>query len=212
MSNSYAHSDSQLEISPPSAVELLWLNHRGALLGGVAAIVAIALVVLGVFASMRATVKASENLLASATGDEGWNQVIEKYPHTSAAANAMLLLAASLRDQGKFEESNALYSRFAESFPTSTLAVSGLLGRASNARVSNHVDQALGYYQEAAAESSQSYGAPFALYSQARLLARLGRMDEARRVVQSLATQYPGSSAAQALGGGGQQAAGAQQN
>jgi len=201
MSKAYAHSDSELEIAPPSAIELLWINHRGLLLGSVAALVVLVAIVLGVMASMRATRIASEDLLASATSDAGWNEVMTKYPHTPAAADAMLLLAASLREQGKYEESDEICSRFAEGYPTSMLSISGMLGRAANARVSNHPDKALSYYQEAAAESPSSYGAPFALYSQARLLIRLGKMEDAKRVVQTLLTQYPGSASAVAFGG-----------
>jgi TolA-binding protein len=114
----------------------------------------------------------------------------------------MLLTAAALRDQGKFDESDALYSRFTETFPRNPIAVSGILGRASNARVSGHADAAVSSYQQAAAAFPQSYGAPFALLSEARLLAQLGKTDEAKRVIQALASQYSGSVSIQALGVG----------
>jgi TolA-binding protein len=98
------------------------------------------------------------------------------------------------------EESDALYSRFAESFSSSPLAVSAPLGRAYNARVAGKSGDALNSYQQAAAAYSQSYGAPFALFSQARLLAQDGKMEEANRVLQTLGAQYPNSVSAQATG------------
>ena len=195
-------SDSFLEIAPPSAFELLWINHRGAFLGGIALLVLGGLIVLGVMASAHTTRIASEALLSGATDEAGWRSVMAKYPRTPASANAMLLLAASLRDSGKLEESDELYSRFAETFPGSSIAVSGLLGRGGNARVSNRPDQALSAYQQAAAAFPQSYGAPYALLSEVQILIRQGKAEEAKRVLQVLMTQYAGSAAAQSLGGG----------
>jgi len=204
MSQPLTSSDSTLEIAPHSSIELLWINNRGAVLGGIAALVVVFLITLGVMASSHAARIASETLLSGATDEAGWRLVIAKYPHTPASADAMLLLAASLRDSGKQEESDELYSRFAETFPSSPIAVSGLLGRAANARVSNHPDQALSAYQQAAAAFPQSYGAPFALFSELQLLAQQGKSEEAKRVLQSLVSQYAGSSAAQNFGGGQQ--------
>lgn len=195
-------SDSNFEIAPPSALELLWINHRGSIIGGITAIIVLLLIVLSVMASTHSSRIASETLLSNATDNAGLQAVVDHYPHSPAAANAMLLLASSLRDAGKMNESNALYSRFAESFPNNQLVVSGLLGRASNSRVSNQIDQALSSYQQAAAAFPQSYGAPFALFSQMQLLAQAGKSEEAKKVIQALVTQYPGSTAAQAFGGG----------
>lgn len=199
---SFSTSESNLEIAPPSALELLWINHRGSVIAGIAGVIGIAIVIIGAMAVTHANQIASASLLSEATDDAGFHAVISKFPHSAAAANAMLLLAASLRDAGKIDASNELYSEFAERFPNSSLAVSGLLGRASNARVSNHPDQAISSYQQAAAAFPQSYGAPFALFSQVQLLVQTGKAEDAKKVLQSLVTQYPGSAAAQAFGGG----------
>lgn len=200
MSSPFTPPEADQVIAPPSALELVWMNHRGILLGGIAAVILIAAIVVGVTASRHATELASGALLDSASDQAGWNEVISKYPHTPAAADAMLLLAASLRDSGKLEESDALYSRFAETFQSSLLAVSGPIGRASNARVAGKPDDALSDYQQAAAAYPQSYGAPFALFSQARLLAQQGKMAEATQVIRALGSTYPGSVSAQAAG------------
>lgn len=200
MSSTFTPPEADLEIAPPSSLELLWINHRGAVIGSISAVIILGVILLGIVASRRANEIASENALAAATDAAGWNTVISKYSGTPAAADAMLLLAASLRDAGKIDESDTLYSRFAESFPRSPLAISGLLGRASNARVAGKTASALEDYQQAAAGFPQSYGAPFSLLSQARLLAQEGRMDDARRVVQALGTQYPSSLSALAAG------------
>ena len=200
MSYQFTPSEADQEPAAFSSLELLWIDHRGLIVGGVIGLTTLLLIVLGVLAGNRSSRIASETLLSEATNDAAWNEVISKYPRTPAAGDAMLLLAASLRDTGKIEESNALYSRFAESFPSSSLAVAGLLGRASNARVSGNPGEALNSYQQATAAFPQSYGAPFALLSQARLLAQQGKMEDARRSIQSLGSQYPISVSAQATG------------
>jgi TolA-binding protein len=200
MSSPFTPPEADLEVAPPSALELLWLNHRGALLAGVAGIILLGLIILGVTVSRRSGEIASQNALAGATDAAGWNAVIANYPGTPSAADAMLLLAASLREEGKTDASDALYSRFAETFPRSPIAVSGLLGRASNARVAGKSADAINDYQQAAAAYPQSYGAPFALFSQFRLLAQNGKTEEAKRILQTISTQYPMSLAAQAAG------------
>ena len=204
MSSPFTPPEVDQEIAPPSSVELLWINHRGAVVGTVAAAVALVLVVLGVLVSSRASRLASENLLSSAQDEAGLRAVITAYPRSDAAADAMLLLAASLRESGKMEESDDLYSRFSESFSRHPMADSGALGRAANARVAGKTDLALSAYQQAAAAYPQSYGAPFALFSQARLLAQQGKGEEAKRVIQTLGSSYPSSISAQAAGVGAQ--------
>jgi len=205
MSSIFTPPEADQEIAPPSGVELLWLKHRGTLLGVIGALVVILVITLGVIVSNRSSEEASENLLSEATNDMALNEVISKYPKTPASADAMLLLAASLRDAGKLEESDALYSRFAETYPKNPLAVSSLIGRASNARIAGKTDVALNSYQQASSGFPQSYGAPFALFSQARLLAQQGKMEEAKRAIQALASQYPYSASAQAAGAGPRQ-------
>ncbi len=204
MSSPFTPPEADQEIAPPSPIELLWINHRGAVVGTVAAALALVLVVLGVLVSSRASRLASENLLSAAHDEASLRAVITAYPRSDAAADAMLLLAASVRDSGKMEESDALYSRFSESFPRHPLAVSGALGRAANARIAGKTDLALSAYQQAAAAFPQSYGAPFALFSQARLLAQQGKGEEAKRVIQTLGSSYPNSISAQASGVGTQ--------
>jgi len=202
MSSIFTPPEADQEIAPPSGVEVLWLKHRGTLLGGIGALAVILLIALGVTIANRSSEEASETMLSSATNETALNEVISKYPKTPAAADAMLLLAASLRDAGKLEESDALYSRFAETYPKNPLAVSSLIGRASNARIAGKTEVALNSYQQASSGFPQSYGAPFALFSQARLLAQQGKMEEAKRAIQSLGNQYPYSASTQAAGAG----------
>jgi tetratricopeptide (TPR) repeat protein len=203
MSSPFTPPDTEHTIAGPSALELLWINNRGTVLGSIGGACVLIFIVLALMISNRNTQRGSETALSNAANEADWSALISKYPRTPAAADAMLLLAASLRNSGKLEESDALYSRFTETFPKYSLAVSGLIGRASNARVSNHADLAVSYYQQAASGFPQSYGAPFALFNNAGLLAQQGKIEEAKRIFQTLATQYSGSVIAQSLAGSG---------
>ena len=200
MSSPFSTPNAALEIAPPSAIELLWINHRPAVIGIFAGFCILVIIVLGILASNHSSRISSETLLSSATNEAGWREILAKYPNSTAGGDAMLLLAASLRDAGKLEESDTLYSRFSESFGRSPIAPSGLLGRASNARMADKSESAISSYQQGAAAYPQSYAAPFALFSQARLVAQQGKTEEVQRILQALGSQYPGSASAQAAG------------
>ena len=104
----------------------------------------------------------------------------------------MLLLAAAARDDHHLDQSNTTYSRFLEKFPQHPLAISALLGRAMNDE-EPHPQMAIDDFQQAASTYPKSYGAPFALMSEARILTRLGKADEARRILTMISSQYPDS-------------------
>ena len=65
--------------------------------------------------------QAAAALFAEAKDPAAWREVIEKYPGSAPAANAYLLLADSLRREGKLEESSAQYEKFLAAFPKSSL-------------------------------------------------------------------------------------------
>jgi hypothetical protein len=54
MSSPFTPPEADQEIAPPSTLEILWINHRAALLGGIATLILIALIALGVFLLLKA--------------------------------------------------------------------------------------------------------------------------------------------------------------
>ena len=68
MSSLFTPPEADQEIAPPSAFELLWLNHRGAFLGSIAGMVALVVIVLGMLASSRSSRIASETLSGRCEG------------------------------------------------------------------------------------------------------------------------------------------------
>jgi TolA-binding protein len=109
-------------------------------------------------------------------------------------------LADSLRSQGKFEESSALYQKFLAAFPTNPLGGGARLGLAENLAVAGKTDEALAALREVQAKDSASYAGPFAALLEGRTLIRMAKFDEARKVFANLVATYPQSPAGRAAG------------
>ena len=177
----------------PASIEIFWENHRQKIMTVMIAALIFFLVAMGGLLWRHSERIAATNLFANAKDKAGWQAVIHRYPHSGAAANALLLLADAERKEHNIEASNATYAQFSKKFPHYPLAISALLGRAMNDDSLGHPEQALNEFQQAATAYPQSYGAPVALFLKARLLARLGKTNEAKRVIQILSNQYPNS-------------------
>jgi TolA-binding protein len=180
--------------------ELFWYRHRSAILLGAAIVLAIAVAVAIWFFSQLSARRAAETLFAEAQDPVAWRELIAKYPKSAPAANAYLLLADSLRAQGKLEESSSLYQKFLAVFPASPLAGGARLGLAENSAVAGKTDEALGALREVQAKDSASYAAPFAALLEGRALIRIGKLEEARKVLTNLVSTYPQSPPGRAAG------------
>lgn len=177
---------------PSPLFEIFWEQHRQKIMLVIVALMVVVLLVAGVLLLNRSHRLAADELLATATDAAGWQKVVDRYPRSGAAANALLLLAAGARDEHHLDQSNALYSRFLEKFSQHPLAISSLLGRAMNDDDVNP-QVAIDQFQQAALAYPKSYGTPFALMSEARILTRLGKTEEAKRVLGMISSQYPDS-------------------
>lgn len=179
-------------VSPP-LFDLFWEQHRQKALVVLAAIIALALTLGAILLLQRSRRIAAENLLSQSSDITGWQKVIATYPHSQAAANALLLVAAAQRQSHDMAASNSTYAQFLKKFPHHPLAISGMIGQALNNDSTGNDHQALNELQQAATAYPKSYGAPFALWMRARILARTGKLEEAKRTIQTISTQYPDS-------------------
>ena len=180
-------------IPPPPHFEIFWEAHRQKVILGITVAVLCLALVGGVLLWSHAQRNAATALLANAKDKAGWQSVADRYPRSGAAANALLLLAGAQRDEHNIEASNATYTRFLKQFPHYPLAISAFLGRAVNEDSAGHPDQAINELQQAASAYPQSYGAPIALLQKARILARLGKINDSKHVLQIISNQYPDS-------------------
>jgi TolA-binding protein len=180
--------------------ELFWEKNRSIILVclGIALVLAAAIAVW--FIRAHSQRQAAAALFAEAKDPAAWRAVIEKYPGSAPTANAYLLLADSLRREGKLEESSEQYEKFLAAFPKSSLLGGARLGLAENMAVAGKTDEALAALQSLREKDGGSYAAPFAALLEGRILMRSGKFDEARKVFTNLVSSYPRSPAARTAG------------
>jgi TolA-binding protein len=133
---------------------------------------------------------AAAESLASAKSAADFQKVISQYPTTAASASAYLLLADSQRNEKKFAEANATLQMFLDKFPKSEIRGTARLAMAGNLEALGKKDEALATYQRLVADDPKGYAASIALYSEIHLLKEKKQIDEARRVCETIMTQY----------------------
>jgi len=176
--------------------ELAWEKHKKSILAAVAAAAVAGIAVLGWWINSTMAAEAAQKLLAEATGIEGYRAVVEKYPGSMPAADALMLIAAAQRDAGDPAASTAAFQEFLQKFPKHELAGGALLGVGQNQDAAGDTKSAMATYQQVVTQYPDSYAAPFAAYSEADLLLRSFQRDEARRSFNMVTSRYPQSTAA----------------
>lgn len=171
--------------------DLFWAKYRSAIIGGVIAVVVIAVGGGFYWLSERNTRINSEKAFAEATTVESWQTLIAQYPKSQAAADAYFLVAAAQRDGGKIEDSTATYKKFLEVFPKNALTGAARLGVAQNLEQQDKLSEALDALRDVQAQDGKSYVASFALLEQARILLRQNKLEEARAALNTLTQTYP---------------------
>lgn len=141
------------------------------------------------FYSERRAATASA-LLASAKGASEYEQLIARYPDTPAGVDAYLLLAEARRQEKKFAEANATLQAFITKNPNHEFVSTARMAIAANLESMGKSDEALSMFQQIASTYPNSYNAPLALLSQVYLLKAKNKPDEARRICETILTQY----------------------
>jgi TolA-binding protein len=133
---------------------------------------------------------AASALLASAQTVQEYQQLIERFPNTPAAADAYLLLAEAQRREKKFTEANATLQTFIAKYPQHEFVSTARMAMAANLESLGKTDEALAMYQQIASAYPNSFTAPVALLSQVYILKAKNRNDDARRICETILTQY----------------------
>ncbi len=140
------------------------------------------------YADRRAAAASAE--LASAKSAEEYQQVITRYSSTPAAADAYILLAEAQRKEKKFEEANKTLETFMAKYPTHEFLSTAKMAVAANLESMGKADEALTMYQQIASTYPNGYAAPLAMLSQVYILKAKNRNDDARRICETILTQY----------------------
>lgn len=180
---------------PPSrdaALEarVFWIRFKSE----IAVVLVVALVAIIGFAGYRfysdRRDSAASALLSGAKSASDYQQVIARYPNTPAGAAAYLLLAEAQRNEKKFIEANATLQVFINKNPNHELATTAQMAMAANLESMGKTDEALSMYQRIAASYPKGFNAPLALYSQVHLFKAKNQDEEARRICETILTQY----------------------
>jgi TolA-binding protein len=170
--------------------EVFWERYKKEVM----AVLVLALLAVAIFGGYKLYADRRENaaaaVLASAKTQADFQKVISDYSSTAAGASAYLLLAEAQRNEKKFAEANATLQTFLDKFPSHELSGTARLGIAGNLEALGKNDEALAAYQRLVAADPRGFMAPIALYSQIHLFKEKKQIEEARRVCETIMTQY----------------------
>ena len=170
--------------------QVFWMKHKNEIVVGIV-VMLLAMAVYGAYRLVSAQrAAAAATMLANATTAADYQKVLEEYPGFGAGATAALLLAAEQRKEQKFAEANATLQAFVDKQPKHQLVTTAKMAMAANFDSLGKPDEALETYRRIAADYPKSFNAPLALLSQVPLLKHKGQIEEARRVCETIMTQY----------------------
>jgi TolA-binding protein len=186
----------ELRTHPALEAQVFWFKYRRE----IAILLILAIVAVFTVAGYRFYRDRREataaTLFAAAKTPSAYEEVINRYGDTAAAASAYLLLADGQRRQAKYSEANATLAKFLEKFPQHELASTARMAMAANLEAMGKQDEALATYQQIASADAGSFNAPMALIEQVHILQEKNRIDDARRICETIMTQYRDSYAA----------------
>lgn len=175
---------------PVLGTQLFWERNKVAILAALAIIV-LGLAAFGVYRYQTAKRDAAAaELLAEAKVAANYQKLIEQYPSAPATASAYLLLASEERKATRFAEANETLQKFVAKFPKHELVSTAQMAMAANLDSLGKPDEAVEAYRKLAADYPRDFNAPLALLSEAQLLRHKGQIDDARRVCETILTQY----------------------
>jgi TolA-binding protein len=186
----------ELRTDPALEAQFFWFKYRRE----IAILLILAIVAIFAIAGYRfyrgRREATAATLFAAAKTPAAYEEVINRYGDTAAAASAYLLLAEVQRKQAKYAEANATLVKFLEKFPQHELAGTARMAMAANLEAMGKQDEALATYQQIASANAGSFNAPMALIEQVHILQEKDRIDDARRICETIMTQYRNSYAA----------------
>jgi outer membrane protein assembly factor BamD (BamD/ComL family) len=181
--------------------ELFWEKNKSLIFGLLAVIVIGGVGVAAWFGYSSNQNASAQKLLAEAKGISDLQAVVQKFPKTMPAVDALMQIASAEREAGNMEKSTAAFREFLNRFPKHPLAGGALLGVAMNQDAAGDVQSAMATCQQVVTQFPQSYAAPFAAYTEAEILLRGFQIEEARRGFNMVVTQFPASPAARMSAG-----------
>src|SRR4029077_16411486 len=186
----------ELRTNPALEAQVFWYKYRKeiAILLGLAIVAIIALAGYRLYRDRREATAAT--LFSGAKAPAAYEEVINRYGDTAAAASAYLLLADAERKEEKYSEGNATLLKYLEKFPQHDLASTARMAMAANLEAMGKQDEALATYQQITSANAGSFNAPVAVMWQVQIVQEKNGINEAGRICETIMTQYRDSYAA----------------
>ncbi len=176
--------------------QVVWLKYQTPIIAGVVALL-LALAAYGAYRIYDARRDAAAaSMLADARVAANFQKVVTEYPNSNAAPAAYLLMAAEYRREQKFAEAITALQTFIKKDPKHQLVTPAKMALGANLESMGKADEAIDTYRRLAADHPTSFNAPLALLAQVPLLKAKGQIDEARKVCETVLTQFRDSLAA----------------
>ena len=169
-----------------------WIEaHRRQLIGGVIG-VAVLVGIISVASAAKAQkevtagIALSHLLTAPPVNPETLLQLASAQSGTQAALRAQLQAATAYFENGKYTDAQAQYQGFADAHPTSPLAGEAFLGAGASLEAEGKADQAVSWYNKAAAGSMEAPATLMAKFALGRISELQGKLTEAQGYFQDV--------------------------
>jgi predicted negative regulator of RcsB-dependent stress response len=184
----------QATTDPALDAQVFWYKYQReiAILLGLAVLGIVGLAGYRLYRERREATAAT--LFSAAKTPAAYQELINQHGDTAAAASAYLLLADAQSKDGKYAEANGTLVKFLDKFPRHELATTARMAMAANLQAMGKEDEAFATYQQIA--NVPGFNAPMALIEQAHILQGKGKTEDARRICETILTQYRDSYAA----------------
>jgi TolA-binding protein len=169
---------------------VFWIKYKSRILLYTTMVIAALALYFAYWSIEKSRREHSEQALANAKTPEDYRKVVEEYPKSAAAGDALLLLGDKLRAEGKLDESSAALKSFIEKFPKHSLISGAYTSLAANQEAQGKLDEALLSYKKVTTSYPTSFSAAAAYIAQGRILGQQGKADEARHAYETVMTQF----------------------
>jgi TolA-binding protein len=167
-----------------------WIEHKTKVLA-LSSVLAACLAAYGIYqyASQRAQDAAAADFAQAKSADD-FRKVIQSHSSSPVAANAALLLAEQLRNEGKLDEAATTLRKFTTEHPSHPLISGAWNSIATTLEAQGKTDEAIATYQKVIATYPSSFAAPVAMMSQARIHHSRSEDDKARQIYDQVISQF----------------------
>lgn len=124
---------------------------------------------------------------------EDLQQVVDKYPGTPAAAQALLVMGETFYSNKEWDETLKVYSSFLESFPKHEFSPNALMGVGGAYEAKGDLEKAADQYRKVYENFPESYRAAEAKLALAQVYERQGQKAKAKQIYESIPAAYPQS-------------------